>query len=85
MVAFSIYLAFSICFISNLEIGMSQTIAFPRDSHLLDYFGNISKYLKTGAPLYFVVNEGLDYSKPARWDVISTIVNIYVDLDGILS
>lgn len=63
VLAFSIYLAFSICFISNLQIGISQTIALPRDSFLLHYFGNISTYFKTGAPVYFVVNEGLDYSK----------------------
>jgi len=62
ILVFSIYFALSICFISNLNIGISQTIAFPRNSYLQSYFGNISKYLKTGAPVYFVVGEKYDYT-----------------------
>lgn len=62
VLVFSIYLALSICFISNLKIGISQTIAFPRNSYLQSYFGNLSTYLKTGAPLYFVVEDGFDYA-----------------------
>lgn len=63
VLVFSIYLSFSICFISNIEVGISQTIALPRDSFLLDYFHGISTYFKTGAPVYFVVKEKFDYSK----------------------
>lgn len=29
---------------------------------MLEYFKNISKYLHTGAPVYFVVEDGLNYS-----------------------
>ena len=61
---FSIYLGCSICFIPNINVGLSQTVALPRDSFLLHYFGNMSKYLKTGAPVYFVVKEGYNYSEP---------------------
>jgi Niemann-Pick C1 protein len=32
-----------------------------QDSYVLDYFKNLSAYLHTGAPVYFVVEEGLDY------------------------
>lgn len=28
---------------------------------MLDYFKNLSAYLHTGAPVYFVVEDGLDY------------------------
>uniref|UniRef100_A0A8C1N4A8 Niemann-Pick disease, type C1 n=1 Tax=Cyprinus carpio TaxID=7962 RepID=A0A8C1N4A8_CYPCA len=31
------------------------------DSYMLDYFGNLSEYLHTGAPVYFVVEDGHDY------------------------
>jgi len=63
ILVFSIYLGISACFITNLSIGISQTIALPKDSFLMDYFGNLSTYLKTGAPVYFVVKDGFDYSK----------------------
>eukprot|EP00064_Thunnus_orientalis_P007459 superscaffoldBa00000832_g7480 len=32
------------------------------DSYVLDYFKNLSEYLHTGAPVYFVVEDGLNYS-----------------------
>lgn len=63
MISFSVYLCASICMIPNINVGISQTIALPEDSFLLNYFGNMSKYLKTGAPVYFVVKGGLNYSK----------------------
>ncbi len=28
---------------------------------MLNYFGNLSEYLHTGAPVYFVVEDGHDY------------------------
>lgn len=59
---FSIYLGISGCLITNLSLGISQTIALPRDSFLMNYFDNLS-YLRTGAPVYFVVKDGFDYSK----------------------
>uniref|UniRef100_A0A8B9JJC4 Niemann-Pick disease, type C1 n=1 Tax=Astyanax mexicanus TaxID=7994 RepID=A0A8B9JJC4_ASTMX len=31
------------------------------DSYVLDYFGNLSEYLHTGPPVYFVVRDGHDY------------------------
>uniref|UniRef100_A0AAY5EZC2 SSD domain-containing protein n=1 Tax=Electrophorus electricus TaxID=8005 RepID=A0AAY5EZC2_ELEEL len=33
----------------------------PLDSYVLDYFGNLSAYLHTGPPVYFVVEDGYDY------------------------
>ena len=34
----------------------------PSDSYVLDYFDYMAKYLSTGAPVYFVVEEGQNYS-----------------------
>jgi Niemann-Pick C1 protein len=62
MMAFSIGLCCSICMIPSVNVGISQTIALPSDSYLHNYFGNMSTYLKTGAPVYFVVKDGLNYS-----------------------
>lgn len=33
-----------------------------QDSYVLNYFTNLSEYLHTGAPVYFVVEDGLNYS-----------------------
>uniref|UniRef100_A0A8C1ZAD7 Niemann-Pick disease, type C1 n=1 Tax=Cyprinus carpio TaxID=7962 RepID=A0A8C1ZAD7_CYPCA len=44
-----------------MEIGLDQKLSMPDDSYMLDYFGNLSEYLHTGAPVYFVVEDGHDY------------------------
>uniref|UniRef100_A0A665VGI9 SSD domain-containing protein n=1 Tax=Echeneis naucrates TaxID=173247 RepID=A0A665VGI9_ECHNA len=41
-----------------------------KDSYVLDYFGNMSEYLHTGAPVYFVVKDGLNYSSPEGQNVV---------------
>lgn len=58
------------CFVTNIDIGISQTIGFDSNSYLLDYFGNISTYLKTGAPLYFVVGEKYDYTNKTKQNLV---------------
>lgn len=70
MVLFSVHLGSSICGIPNINIGISQTIALPRDSFLLDYFSNISVYLQTGAPVYFVVKDGYDYTRTDKQNLV---------------
>ncbi|XP_077471971.1 NPC intracellular cholesterol transporter 1 [Stigmatopora argus] len=57
-------LSFSIAVINKVEIGLDQQLSMPDDSYVLDYFKNLSQYLHTGAPVYFVVEDGLNYSTP---------------------
>lgn len=59
---FSVLVACSIGALPNLVIGLEQTLAFPQDSYLQDYFKNLVSQVKTGAPVYFVVKEDFDYS-----------------------
>uniref|UniRef100_A0A8C1WAG5 Niemann-Pick disease, type C1 n=1 Tax=Cyprinus carpio TaxID=7962 RepID=A0A8C1WAG5_CYPCA len=54
-------LSFSIAVVNKVEIGLDQKLSMPDDSYMLDYFGNLSEYLHTGAPVYFVVEDGHDY------------------------
>lgn len=54
-------LSFSIAVVNKVEIGLDQKLSMPDDSYVLDYFGNLSEYLHTGAPVYFVVEDGHDY------------------------
>jgi len=53
---------FSGAVLHKVEIGLDQTLSMPSDSYVLDYFDYLNKYLSTGAPVYFVVKEGQDYS-----------------------
>ncbi|KAM4557220.1 NPC intracellular cholesterol transporter 1 [Fundulus diaphanus] len=55
-------LSFSIAVVNKVEIGLDQKLSMPDDSYVLDYFKNLSEYLHTGAPVYFVVEDGLNYS-----------------------
>uniref|UniRef100_A0AAQ5XZ61 SSD domain-containing protein n=1 Tax=Amphiprion ocellaris TaxID=80972 RepID=A0AAQ5XZ61_AMPOC len=63
-------LSFSIAVVNKVEIGLDQKLSMPDDSYVLDYFKNMSKYLHTGAPVYFVVEEGLNYSSPEGQNVV---------------
>lgn len=47
----------------HIEIGLDQELSMPHDSHVLKYFQDLKSYLNIGPPVYFVVGEGLDYSK----------------------
>uniref|UniRef100_A0A3Q3WSC2 SSD domain-containing protein n=1 Tax=Mola mola TaxID=94237 RepID=A0A3Q3WSC2_MOLML len=63
-------LSFSIAVMNKLEIGLDQKLSMPDDSYVLDYFTNLSAYLHTGAPVYFVVKDGLNYSSPKGQNVV---------------
>uniref|UniRef100_A0A7N8YD80 Niemann-Pick disease, type C1 n=1 Tax=Mastacembelus armatus TaxID=205130 RepID=A0A7N8YD80_9TELE len=56
--------------LTHFEIGLDQKLSMPDDSYVLDYFKNMSKYLHTGPPVYFVVEEGLNYSSPDGQNVV---------------
>uniref|UniRef100_A0A8C2X7Y7 Niemann-Pick disease, type C1 n=1 Tax=Cyclopterus lumpus TaxID=8103 RepID=A0A8C2X7Y7_CYCLU len=57
-------LSFSISVVNKVEIGLDQKLSMPDDSYVLEYFKNLSMYLHTGAPVYFVVEDGHNYSSP---------------------
>lgn len=40
---------------------VTQSFLF-KDSYVMDYFSQISKYLHTGPPVYFVLEEGHNYT-----------------------
>lgn len=43
------------------DIGLSQSIALPKDSYLQDYFDDMSKYSHTSSPVYFVIKDSYVY------------------------
>ncbi|XP_066513297.1 NPC intracellular cholesterol transporter 1-like [Hoplias malabaricus] len=54
-------MSFSIAVTDKIEIGLDQRLSMPDDSYVLEYFGNLTEYLHTGPPVYFVVQDGHDY------------------------
>uniref|UniRef100_A0A3P9APQ1 SSD domain-containing protein n=1 Tax=Esox lucius TaxID=8010 RepID=A0A3P9APQ1_ESOLU len=54
-------LSFSIAVTNKVQIGLDQQLSMPDDSYVLQYFKNLSEYLHTGPPVYFVVKDGHDY------------------------
>ena len=55
----------------NQDIGLSQSIALPKDSYLQDYFDDMNTYLHTGPPVYFVIKDGYNYSNGSNQNKVS--------------
>jgi Niemann-Pick C1 protein len=55
-------LSFSIAVLNKVEIGLDQSLSMPKDSYVIDYFKSLSQYLHSGPPVYFVLEEGHDYT-----------------------
>ncbi|XP_060029577.1 NPC intracellular cholesterol transporter 1 isoform X2 [Erinaceus europaeus] len=55
-------LSFSIAVMNKVEIGLDQSLSMPDDSYMTDYFKSLGQYLHAGPPVYFVLEEGHDYT-----------------------
>ncbi|XP_004853210.1 Niemann-Pick C1 protein isoform X2 [Heterocephalus glaber] len=55
-------LSFSIAVLNKVEIGLDQSLSMPDDSYVTDYFRSLGQYLHAGPPVYFVLEEGHDYT-----------------------
>ncbi|XP_055955668.1 NPC intracellular cholesterol transporter 1 [Patella vulgata] len=62
MVLFVGYFCASVAMTSKIEVGLDQSLSMPEDSYVLQYFNNLTKYLSVGAPVYFVVKDGHNYT-----------------------
>ncbi|NXP82275.1 NPC1 protein, partial [Ramphastos sulfuratus] len=54
-------LSFSTAVVHNVQIGLDQALSMPDDSYVMDYFSQL-KYLHAGPPVYFVLEEGHNYT-----------------------
>lgn len=65
MVVFVFMFCASVAMAPRIEIGLDQALSMPKDSYVLNYFSNLTAYLSVGAPVYFVVKDGYNYSGTA--------------------
>ncbi|XP_045383506.1 NPC intracellular cholesterol transporter 1 isoform X3 [Lemur catta] len=63
-------LSFSIAVLNKVEIGLDQHLSMPDDSYVVDYLKSISQYLHAGPPVYFVLEEGHDYTSPKGQNMV---------------
>jgi Niemann-Pick C1 protein len=47
---------------SRVELGLDQKLSMPHDSYVIKYFDALSEYLSVGSPVYFVVEDGHNYT-----------------------
>lgn len=55
-------LSFSVAVVNKVEIGLDQSLSMPNDSYVIDYFKSLGQYLHSGPPVYFVLEEGHNYT-----------------------
>jgi Niemann-Pick C1 protein len=53
-----------------IKVGLDQNLALPSDSYLQGYFSNLSEYLHIGAPVYFVIKDGFDYTSIPKQNLV---------------
>ena len=69
MTVFVGWMCASVAMGSWVTIGLDQQISMPHDSYVIDYFNNLTK-IRVGAPVYFVIKEGADYTKTSTQNAI---------------
>ena len=63
----------------NQDIGLSQSIALPKDSYMQQYFDDLNNYLRTGPPVYFVIRGGYNYTIEFNQNKVLLIV-VYIEI-----
>uniref|UniRef100_A0A2A4K8N4 SSD domain-containing protein n=1 Tax=Heliothis virescens TaxID=7102 RepID=A0A2A4K8N4_HELVI len=70
VIIFMAMVSISVMLIPNLEIGLDQELALPKDSYVYEYLQAVSSLIRMGPPVYFVVKSGLDFTNPVHQNAI---------------
>ncbi|KAL9886600.1 Niemann-Pick type C-1b [Glossina fuscipes fuscipes] len=70
LLAFFVITCVSLALAPNLEIGLEQEMSMPQSSHLVKYFNYMRDLLSMGAPVYWVLRQGLDYANRSQQNLI---------------
>ncbi|XP_073833779.1 Niemann-Pick type C-1b [Musca autumnalis] len=61
-IVFFVVTSLSLLVTPNLELGLDQEMSMPKESHVVKYFRYMDDLLAMGAPVYWVLKPGLDYT-----------------------
>uniref|UniRef100_A0A1B6E9U7 SSD domain-containing protein n=1 Tax=Clastoptera arizonana TaxID=38151 RepID=A0A1B6E9U7_9HEMI len=70
VIVFFGWFCLSISVLPHIEVGLDQELSMAGDSHVLKYFKFLNEFLSIGAPVYFVVTEGLPLSDTRVQNII---------------
>ncbi|XP_077864367.1 NPC intracellular cholesterol transporter 1-like [Saccoglossus kowalevskii] len=62
IITFVGFMCCCVVWMPQVTIGLDASLAMPSDSYILDFYADLSEYLMVGAPVYFVVVGGYNYS-----------------------
>lgn len=60
----------SVILIPQLEIGLDQELALPKDSYVYRFLQAVNNILQVGPPVFFVLTPGLNFSDPKHQNAI---------------
>ncbi|PZC75350.1 hypothetical protein B5X24_HaOG206445 [Helicoverpa armigera] len=70
VIIFLAMVSISVMLIPELEIGLDQELALPKDSYVYEYLLAVANLIRMGPPVYFVVKGGLDFTNPIHQNTI---------------
>ncbi|XP_037939009.1 NPC intracellular cholesterol transporter 1 homolog 1b-like [Teleopsis dalmanni] len=70
LLIFTIITCLSLMVVPSIELGLDQEMSMPKDSHVVKYFRFMSELLATGAPVYWVIKPGLNYTERDHQNLI---------------
>ncbi|XP_055844518.1 NPC intracellular cholesterol transporter 1 homolog 1b [Episyrphus balteatus] len=70
LIIFTVVTALSLMIVPSIELGLDQELSMPKDSHVVKYFQFMAQLLSTGAPVYWVLGPGLNYSERNHQNLI---------------
>lgn len=62
MLIFTIVTCLSLMVAPSIEPGLDQEMSMPKDSHVVKYFRYMDDLLSMGAPVYWVLKPGLNFT-----------------------
>lgn len=68
--AFTVITCLSLMVAPSIEVGLDQELSMPADSHVVKYFQFMTEMLSMGAPVYWVLKPGLNYTYREHQNVV---------------
>ncbi|KAH8392947.1 hypothetical protein KR200_001327 [Drosophila serrata] len=70
LLIFTVVTCLSLMVVPSIEKGLDQEMSMPKNSHVVKYFRYMVDLLAMGAPVYWVLKPGLNYSLPLEQNLI---------------